>query len=135
MVDMVIQKLRTQMRWIILAIVVAFLLSTFLMYEGRRTRRGPRPSSNGAMEDYEVAQVNGRPLMRSELEQRLRNYLENYGQRGTASLDMPALYKSLLDQYAFELKLARETTSTSAPSSRTTSRPICSPWSTACRAP
>ncbi|WP_299080410.1 SurA N-terminal domain-containing protein [uncultured Fretibacterium sp.] len=105
---MVMRKLRTQMRWIMLAIVVAFLLSTFLMYEGRGTRRGPRPSSNGAMEDYEVAQVNGRPLMRSELEQRLRNYLENYGQRGTASLDMPALYKSLLDQYAFELQLAQE---------------------------
>ena len=105
---MVMRKLRTQMRWIMLAIVVAFLLSTFLMYEGRGTRRGPRQSSNGAMEDYEVAQVNGRPLMRSELEQRLRNYLENYGQRGMASLDMPALYKSLLDQYAFELQLARE---------------------------
>ena len=105
---MVMRKLRTQMRWIMLAIVVAFLLSTFLMYEGRGTRRGPRSSSNGAMEDYEVAQVNGRPLMRSELEQRLRNYLESYGQRGMASLDMPALYKSLLDQYAFELQLARE---------------------------
>ena len=105
---MVMRKLRTQMRWIMLAIVVAFLLSTFLMYEGRGTRRGPRQSSNGAMEDYEVAQVNGRPLMRSELEQRLRNYLENYGQHGMASVDMPALYKSLLDQYAFELQLAQE---------------------------
>ena len=46
---MVMRKLRTQMRWIMLAIVVAFLLSTFLMYEGRGTRRGPRQSSNGAM--------------------------------------------------------------------------------------
>ena len=36
--------------------------------------------------------------MRSDLEQRLRNYLENVGQRGTASLDMPALYRSLLDR-------------------------------------
>ena len=60
------------------------------------------------MEDYEVAAINGKPLMRSELEQRMRSYLESYGQRGLASLDVPALYKSLLDQYVFELQLAQE---------------------------
>lgn len=107
MIDMM-KKLRTQMRWIMLLIVVAFLLSTFLMYEGRGTRRGPRQAADGSMEDYEVAEINGKPLMRSELEQRLRNYLESYGQRGVASLDMPALYKSLLDQATFELQLAQE---------------------------
>ena len=101
-------KLRTQMRWIMLVIVVAFLLSTFLMYEGRGTRRGSRQASDGSMEDYEVAAINGKPLMRSELEQRMRSYLESYGQRGLASLDVPALYKSLLDQYVFELQLAQE---------------------------
>ena len=101
-------KLRTQMRWIMLVIVVAFLLSTFLMYEGRGTRRGSRQASDGSMEDYEVAAINGNPLMRSELEQRMRSYLESYGQRGLASLDVPALYKSLLDQYVFELQLAQE---------------------------
>lgn len=101
------QRLRTQMRWIMLLIVVAFLLSTFLMYEGRG-RRGPQRAPDGSMADYEVAEINGKPLMRSELEQRLRGYLESYGQRGMASLDMPAIYKSLLDQYAFELQLAQE---------------------------
>ncbi len=96
------------MRWIMLVIVVAFLLSTFLMYEGggRRSRSGQAP--DGTLEDYEVAEINGRPLMRSELEQRLRSYLESYGQRGMASLDMPAVYKSLLDQAAFELQLEQE---------------------------
>lgn len=102
------KRLRTQMRWIMLVIAVAFLLSTFFMYEGRGRRRGPRQAADGTMEDYEVAEINGRPLMRSDLEQRLRNYLENAGQRGTASLDMPALYRSLLDQVTFELQLAQE---------------------------
>lgn len=102
------KRLRTQMRWIMLVIAVAFLLSTFFMYEGRGRRRGPRQAADGTMEDYEVAEINGRPLMRSDLEQRLRNYLENVGQRGTASLDMPALYRSLLDQVTFELQLAQE---------------------------
>ena len=102
------KKLRTQMRWIMLVIVVAFLLSTFFMYGDGGSRRRPRQAADGSMEDYEVASINGRPFMRSELEQRLRSYLEGYGQRDVASLDMPALYRTLLDQYTFELQLAQE---------------------------
>ena len=101
-------KLRNQMRWIMLLIVVAFLLSTFLMYEGRSGRRGQQRVADGRMMDYEVAEVNGRALMRSELENRLRNYLENYGQRNVTSLDMPSIYQAVLDQYVLESQMARE---------------------------
>ena len=83
--------LRTQMKWIMAVIVVAFLLSTFLMYEGRGTRRTPSRNPDGTMADYEVAQINGRSLMRSELEQRLRNYLSTYSTRSMTSIDMPAI--------------------------------------------
>ena len=69
-----LKNLRTHMKWIMITIVVAFLLSTFLMYEGRSGRRGPSRSADGTMTDYEVAAVDGRPLMRSELENRLRAY-------------------------------------------------------------
>ena len=100
--------LRTQMKWIMAVIVVAFLLSTFLMYEGRGTRRTPGRNPDGSMADYEVAKINGRSLMRSELEQRLRNYLSQYSTRSIASVDMAAIYRSVLDQAILESQLAKE---------------------------
>ena len=100
--------LRTQMKWIMIIIVIAFLLSTFLMYEGRGTRRSPGVNADGTMTDYEVAQINGRSLMRSELERRRRNYLENYSGRNIASLDMAVIYQSVLDQAILESQLNKE---------------------------
>ena len=100
--------LRTQMKWIMAIIVVAFLLSTFLMYEGRGTRRTPSRNPDGTMTDYEVAQINGRSLMRSELEQRLRNYLSTYSTRSMTSIDMPAIYRSVLDQAILESQMLKE---------------------------
>ena len=100
--------LRKQMKWVMAIIVVAFLLSTFFMYEGRSTRRTPERNADGTMSDYEVAQINGRSLMRSELERRLREYLSNYGSRNIESLDMPAIYQAVLDQAVLESQLARE---------------------------
>ncbi|MBQ6971487.1 MAG: SurA N-terminal domain-containing protein, partial [Synergistaceae bacterium] len=100
--------LRTQMKWIMAIIVVAFLLSTFLMYEGRGTRRTPSRNPDGSMADYEVAQINGRSLMRSELEQRLRSYLSTYSTRSVVSIDMPAIYRAVLDEAILESQLAKE---------------------------
>ena len=100
--------LRKQMKWVMAIIVVAFLLSTFLMYEGRGTRRTPTRNADGSMNDYEVAQINGRSLMRSELDQRLRNYLSTLSTRNTASLDMAAAYKTVLDQAVLESQLIKE---------------------------
>ena len=101
--------LRKQMKWVMAIIVVAFLLSTFLMYEGRSTRRTPERNADGTMSDYEVAQINGRSLMRSELERGVRNYLaNNYSTRNLASLDMPAIYKTVLDQAILDSQLAKE---------------------------
>ena len=100
--------LRKQMKWVMAIIVVAFLLSTFLMYEGRTTRRTPGRNPDGSMTDYEVAQINGRSLMRSELENRLRNYLSTYSTRSAESLDMPAIYQAVLDQAVLESQMAKE---------------------------
>jgi hypothetical protein len=98
-------RLRTQMRWIMLIIVLAFLLSTFLMYESGSRGGG---SSSDRREDYPVAEVNGRRLMRSELEQRVLLFLEQYGTGSPASADMPYIYRSALDQYAMELQMERD---------------------------
>ena len=100
--------LRKHMKGVMVLIVIAFLLSTFLMYEGRGTRRTPGRNPDGSMTDYEVATINGRSLMRSELERRLRDYLSNYSSRSAESLDMPAIYQAVLDQAVLEAQLAKE---------------------------
>jgi hypothetical protein len=99
-------RLRTQMRWIMLIIVLAFLLSTFLMYDSG-SRRGDEPSS-GQTKDYVVADVNGRRLMRSELEEQVRRYLEETGTRELESADLPSVYRAALDRYAMELQMTQE---------------------------
>ena len=96
------------MKWIMAVIVIAFLLSTFLMYEGRGTRRTPTRNPDGTMTDYEVAQINGRSLMRSELEQRLRNYLATYSTRSVTSIDIPAIYRAVLNQAILESQITKE---------------------------
>ena len=86
--------LRKQMKWVMAIIVLAFLLSTFLMYEGRGTRRTPGRNPDGSMSDYEVAQINGRSLMRSELERRLSTLEERHKASKERLLKM---YKDKLD--------------------------------------
>ena len=100
--------LRKQMKLVMAVVVVAFLLSTFLMYEGRGTRRTPGRNPDGSISDYEVAQINGRSLMRSELERRLRDYLSTYSTRNVESLDMAAIYQTVLDQVILDSQLAKE---------------------------
>lgn len=99
-------KLREQMKWIMVVIAVTFLFSTFLMYGGRNSRR-PGRNADGTLADYEVAQINGRALMRSELERRLRALLEN-SRREVTSMDVPFLYQNVLDQCIIESQLAKE---------------------------
>ncbi|MDR2527515.1 MAG: SurA N-terminal domain-containing protein [Synergistaceae bacterium] len=95
-------KLRTHVKWIMWVIVVTFLASTFFMYEGRR--------GSGGLEDYAVAEVNGRSLMRSALDQRVRLLLAESGGRDLASIDLylPYLYQSALRQYATERQMEQE---------------------------
>jgi hypothetical protein len=97
--------LKTQMRWIMLVLVLAFLLSTFLMYDSG-SRRGGSPSEG--MRDYVVADVNGRRLMRSELEEQVRQYLEEMGSRELESTDLPYVYRAALDRYAMERQMDQE---------------------------
>ena len=100
--------LRNHMKGIMLVIVIAFLASTFLMYERGSSRRSGDASDGRTIADYEVAKINGRSLMRSELDRRLRLYLENYASRNASSLDSASLYKAALDQAVLESQIAKE---------------------------
>jgi hypothetical protein len=98
------KSLKAQMRWIMGTIIFAFLLSTFLMYDSG-TRRG---SSSEGMADYVVADVDGKRLMRSELDRIVRSYLEQVGGREVASADWPFIYQSALNQYALKQRITQE---------------------------
>lgn len=100
------RKLREQMKWIMVVIAITFLFSTFLMYGGRSSRQ-PSRNADGTLRDYEVAQINGRPLMRSELEARVRDLLQSYG-RNVTSVDIPAFYQTALTQAIVDAQLAKE---------------------------
>jgi hypothetical protein len=60
------------------------------------------------MADYIVADVNGRRLMRSELEEQMRRYLNSLGSRELTSTDWPFIYQAVLEQYAIEQQLTKE---------------------------
>ena len=97
-------KLRSHVRWIMVVIIAAFILSTFLMYGAGSRFRSTTPSGQGG--DYVVADVNGKRLMRSELEQRLQAYLEELDRRQVASFDRSLAYQSVLEQYIMEQQMA-----------------------------
>ena len=59
---MLMNTLRNQVKWIMAAIVVIFVLSIFLMY-------GPGGGGKGdGSRDYAVAEVDGKKIMRSQIE-------------------------------------------------------------------
>lgn len=89
------------MRWIMIVITVAFLLSSFLAYDS-----GSR--GGGGQADYAVAEINGKKLMLSALNRRVGAYLEEMGNRELTSLDWPQIYQSTLRQYAMEQQMAQE---------------------------
>lgn len=107
-----LKQFRTHMRWIMLAIVVAFLLSTFLMYgDGGSRRKRPEPSEDGTMQDYVVATISGQNLMRSTLDTIVRNYIQQANVRDVASTDVPMIYKTALDGFVFQRELEKEVAS------------------------
>lgn len=100
---MLMRTLRSQVRWIMIAIVILFVLSIFGMYGFDSPRRAP--SAGG---DYVVAEVDGRAVMRSTLEEQLRGYVERANIKDITSADMPYLYKAALSNIVLYSRLSKE---------------------------
>lgn len=96
-----LNKLRTQMRWIMIIVATAFILSSFLMY-GSISRDAGTP--NGAWSDRVVAEINGRRFMLSTLYVNLQRRVDTLGIRDVTSRD----FQAVLEEYAMELQLAQE---------------------------
>ena len=105
-----LKYLRNHMRGIMIVIVIAFLASSFLMYDLGRSRSGEAPSvsPDGRLQDYVVASVNGHELRRSDLEVMVRNYIQQSNIRELTPEDIPHLYQATLDNAIFQMELDRE---------------------------
>lgn len=109
LIPLLLKTLRTHIRWIMIAVAVLFVLSIFGMYgfsgSGRRTEQGRQG-------DYAVAEIDGKPLMRSALEMAMRQYAEQSRIQNITSADIPLLYKGALDSIVLVSQLdktAKET--------------------------
>jgi len=94
-------KLRTQVKWIMAAIVVVFVLSIFLMY-------GPGGGRGTGSKDYAVAEVDGNRIMRSQIESGLAEMAEQAQNTQITSEDLPFLRQNVLDSIIIETALKKE---------------------------
>lgn len=93
--------LRTQVKWIMAAIVVIFVLSIFLMY-------GPGGGRGTGSKDYAVAEVDGTKVMRSQIEAGLSEMAEQAQKSQVTSEDIPYLRQNVLDSIIIESALNKE---------------------------
>ncbi len=100
---MVMRMLRTQIKWIMLSVAVIFVLSILFMYGPMRGER-----DDGAQKDYAVATVDGAKIMRSSIEEGLRNVLERSNSQEVSSADLPLLRKSVLENIVLAKELKKE---------------------------
>ena len=95
---MLMRTLRSQVRWIMIAIVILFVLSIFGMYGF--SGGGKRGSNENSSEDYTVAEIDGKTVRRSQLEVQLRQYVARMNARDITSADIPGLYQRTLENMA-----------------------------------
>jgi parvulin-like peptidyl-prolyl isomerase len=98
---LLMNKLRTQVKWIMAAIVVVFVLSIFLMY-------GPGGGRGTGSKDYAVAEVDGDRIMRSQIESGLAEMAEQAQNTEITSEDLPLLRQNVLDSIIIEAALKKE---------------------------
>jgi len=98
---LLMNTLRTQVKWIMAAIVVIFVLSIFLMY-------GPGGGRGSGPKDYAVAEVDGKRIMRSQIEAGLAEMADQVQDRQISSEDIPLLRQNVLDSIIIEAGLKKE---------------------------
>ena len=100
-----LRYLRTHVKAIMIAVIVLFVASCFAGY-GRYSRSG---KGNEGNRDYAVAQVNGKDVMRSDIEKGTMRLSEQMGSgKEVSSADIPFMRKAILDSAAIEAELEKE---------------------------
>ena len=91
---LILTAIRTQIKWILALFIVIFTLSVGFMYGTGRLRSGDEQHTG----DYVVAVANGEELHISQLQQRVRDYVQRHGIRDLSDKQMPLIYKAAFDE-------------------------------------
>ena len=88
-----------------IAVIVLFVVSIFAGY-GLYSRSG---QGGDGQRDYAVAEVDGKDVMRSDIEKGTMQLAEQLGsEREITSADIPFMRKHVLDSVAIEVELEKE---------------------------
>lgn len=100
-----LRYLRSHVKAIMIAVILLFVVSIFAGYGMYgRSRKG----SDG-QRDYAVAEINGKDVMRSDIEKGTMQLAEQLGsEREVTSADIPYMRKAILDSTAIEAELEKE---------------------------
>ncbi len=100
-----LRYLRLHVKGIMIAVILLFVASCFAGY-GLYARSG---GGNDGNKDYAVAEVNGKNVMRSDIEKGTMQLAENMGAgKEVTSEDIPFMRKAILDSTAIEAELVKE---------------------------
>lgn len=99
-----LRTLRNHTKVIMVIVILFFVLSCFAGY-GLYIRGGG--NSGGGMKDYPVAEINGRKIMRSELEQGAAR-LSDQISRNITSEDIPHIRRAFIDNLAVQSEIEKE---------------------------
>jgi len=101
-----LRYLRSHVKAIMIAVILLFVLSCFAGY-GLYARSG-RGSGDG-MRDYAVAEIDGKDVMRSDIEKGTMQLAEQLGSgKEVTSADIPFMRKAILDSTAIQAELEKE---------------------------
>ncbi len=97
--------LRTHVKAIMIAVIAFFVLSSFAGY-GLYSRSG---RGSDGQRDYAVAEIDGKDVMRSDIEKGTMQLAEHLGaEKEVTSADIPFMRKAILDSTAIEAELEKE---------------------------
>ena len=100
-----LRYLRSHVKAIMIAVIVLFVVSIFAGY-GLYSRSG---QGGDGQRDYAVAEVDGKDVMRSDIEKGTMQLAEQLGsEREITSADIPFMRKAILDSTAIEAELEKE---------------------------
>ena len=104
-----LRYMREHTKTIMTVVILLFVLSCFGGY-GLYARSNRNAGSNpNAMRDYAVAEVDGKTIMRSEIENGAMQIAQEYGDKqNVKSADLPHLRKAALDSSAIQAEIEKE---------------------------
>ena len=100
-----LRYLRSHVKAIMIAVIVLFVVSIFAGY-GLYARSG---KGSDGQRDYAVAEIDGKDVMRSDIEKGTVQLAEQLGsEKEITSADIPFMRKAILDSTAIEAELEKE---------------------------